>query len=177
MKKYSPLVAILMLFAVSAKSQHNLKTVLTKVGTVANTQVSAGVSQMYEGTISNDFIRFRKLAALKDGEIKYAITQKITGESIFVKLRADTATVQTFQFKLDNGTLIMEYPGKVVTVGTYQNGDFVKIVRCKTGILFYKNSILIDGYTLPNNNFVMYGEVSLNSTQSSKANISFTPYN
>jgi hypothetical protein len=163
-------------FASPIFSQHKLSTILNKTGTVASTQVSAGVSEMYEGTISNDFIRFRKLDTLKDGEIKYAVVQKITGENILVKLKADTATVQVFQFKLDNGTLIMEYPGKSMPVGTYQNGDFVKIVRCKQGILFYKNATLIDGYMLPNNNFVMHGEVSLNTTQSSRANISFTPY-
>ncbi len=158
-------------------SQHNIKSTLNKSGSVANTQVSSGVSQMYEGTISNDYIRFRKLPALKDGEIKYVVTQKIINENILVKLRADTATVQTFQFKLDNGNLIIEYPGKIANVGTYVNGDDVKIVRCKTGILFYKNNMLIDYYTLLNNNFVMYGEVSLNNTQASKASISFTSYN
>jgi hypothetical protein len=174
-KSYS--IIICTIFPLLGWSQHNLKTILNKAGTVASTQVASGVSQMYEGTISNDFIRFRKLAALKDGEIKYVVTKKITGENILVKLRADTATVQTFQFKLDNGNLFMEYPGKLANVGTYKDGDDLKIVRCKTGILFYRNGLLIDAYTLPNNNFVMYGEVSLNNTQLSKANISFTPYN
>lgn len=176
MKKYKLSFLVVFMVNMTAFAQHKLITILNKTGSVANTQVSTGVSQMYEGTISNDYIRFRKLAVLIDGEIKYAVTQKIAGENILVKLRADTATVQTFQFTLNNGTLTMEYPGKIANVGTYQNGDFVKIVRCKNGILFYKNNNLIDAYTLPNNNFVMYGEVSLNSTQSSRANISFTPY-
>jgi hypothetical protein len=177
MKKYLLLSVLTLLIFSTVRGQHSLISTLTKNGSSANTQVSAGVSKMFEGTISNDYMRFRKLAALIDGEIKYVVTQKISGENILVKLKADTATVQVFQFRLDNGNLIMEYPGKLQTVGTYQNGDFVKIVRCKTGILFFKNNNLIDGYPLPNNNFVMYGECSLVNTQSSKAIISFTPYN
>ena len=176
MKRYPLSFILIIIVHFVMYAQHNLITILNKTGAVAYTQVSAGVSQMYEGTISSDYMRFRNLPVLKDGEIKYAVTQKITGENIIVKLNADTATVQTFRFTLNNGSLIMEYPGKIATVGTYQNGDFVKIVRCKNGILFYKNNNLIDGYTLPNNNFVMYGEVSLINTQSSWANISFTPY-
>lgn len=177
MKKIS--ITLLLIYTVfsSVLSQHNLISALNKTGNTASIKVSNGVSQMYEGTISNNYIRFRKLPALKDGEIKYLINQKTAGENIIVKLKADTATVQTFQFKLDNGNLIMEYPGKSLNVGTYQNGDFIKIVRCKTGILFYKNNLLIDGYMLPNNNFIMYGEVSLNTANISLANISFTPYN
>ena len=176
MKRYILSFLLLLTLHIAAFAQHNLTSVLNKTGTVASTQVSAGVSQMYEGTISNNFMRFRKLPVLKDGEIKYVVTQKIVNENIIVKLRADTALVQTFQLTLNNGTLTMEYPGKILNVGTYKNGDFVKIVRCKNAILFYKNNNLIEGYTLPNNNFVMYGEVSLTNTQASKANISFTPY-
>jgi hypothetical protein len=176
MKRYPLSFLLILILHIAASAQHNLITVLNRTGTVASTQVSAGVSQMYEGTISNNYMRFRKLPVLKDGEIKYIVTQKIVNENIIVKLRADTALVQTFQLTLNNGTLTMEYPGKIMNVGTYKNGDFVKIVRCKNSILFYKNNNLIDGYTLPNNNFVMYGEVALTNTQASKANISFTPY-
>ncbi len=177
MKRYKSIFIFMLFTPVFIHAQHGVKTTLNKTGTVANTSVSSGVSQMYEGTISNDYIRFRKLSVLKDGEIKYVITQKTVGENILVKLKADTATVQVFQFTLNNGSLVMEYPGKTLTVGTYKNADFVKIVRCKNGILFYKNNNLIDTYTLPNNNFVMYGEVSLSNTQATLADISFSPYN
>ncbi len=156
-------------------AQHNLNNVLTDTAGQFYTQTNAA-SVMYEGVISNNFIRFRKLDTLKDGEIKYVLQQKSFSENIILKLNADTGTLLIFTYTLLNGAITYQYPGKNASAGTYKVGDELKIVRCKKGIQFYKNGILVDAYPLKNNNFVMYGEVALIACNRTLANISFKPY-
>jgi hypothetical protein len=170
------ILILLILKSIDCKSQHIIKGILTDTLVSRRVVEVTPLSKMFEGTISNDFIRFRKLDTIKDGEIKYVIQQKSFVENVFIRLNSDTGTVWKFSYTLTNGVLTYQYPGKNASAGNYNNGDELKIVRCKKGILFYKNGLLIDAYTLVHNNFVMYGEVGIAQSYRSFDNISFTPY-
>ena len=156
-------------------AQHNINMTLSDTLGKSYVQTVAA-SVMYEGMIGNNVIRFRKLDTLRDGEIKYVVSRKMAAENMIVKLRADTGTTLVFSYTLLNGALSYQYPGKNASLGSYQNGDQLKIIRCKNSVLFFKNGIAIDGYSLANNKFVMYGELALVSCNNSLANVSFKPY-
>ena len=156
------------------RAQHTLQTNLRNTNSVASTAVNLG--KMYEGAIGRDFIRFRKLLALRDGEIRYDVKQKSVNEKIYLRFRADTALVQAFEMRLEKDSLFLVHPTRTIRIGKYKVGDSFKMVRCKTGVLFYKNGSLLEGYTLPNNNFVMVGDVRMSNALLSRATVFFTPY-
>ena len=78
--------------------------------------------------------------------------------------------------RLEKDSLFLVHPTRTIRIGKYKVGDSFKMVRCKTGVLFYKNGSLLEGYTLPNNNFVMVGDVRMSNALLSRATVFFTPY-
>ena len=172
--KISTVIGFILFATLPVLAQHTLQTNLRNSNNTASTAVTLG--KMYEGSIGRNFIRFRKLLALKDGEIRYDVKQKAVNERICLRFKADTALVQAFEMRLENDSLFLVQPMKRTKIGAYKVGDSFKIVRCKTGIVFYKNNSLLDAYTLPNNNFVMVGEVRADNTTLSKASVFFTAY-
>ena len=172
--KISSFIGWLLAVPLPMSAQHAVNTRLRNFNGVASTAINSG--KMYEGSVGRNYIRFRKLLAQKDGEIGYDVKSKLEWEIITLTFKADTALVQTFEMRLKNDSLFVVHPTRTLPIGRYKLGDKIKMVRCKTGILFYKNGSLLEGYTLPNNNFVMTGEVRADKVLLSKGDVYFKPY-
>ena len=123
------------------RAQHTLQTNLRNTNSVASTAVNLG--KMYEGAIGRDFIRFRKLLALRDGEIRYDVKQKSENEKIYLRFRADTAVVQAFEMRLEKDSLFLVHPTRTLSKWCAakqvfcftKTAAFSKVIHCLTIIL------------------------------------------
>lgn len=187
LKKYIPCLCASILSFTMIQAQHRMKIDIKASSPTANHYSASyampaplNASVMHEGVMDYNRQQYNSLLSGFDGEIKAKIVAvNNSAEKINLRLVKSTLLTDKYNLLLENGKLYVQYPPMTTTkqVGTYALNDVIRVVRCQNAIYFYKNSILLDQTTLPNNTFAMFGEITYdkvpNTTYATTAEVSF----
>jgi len=146
---------------------HDLNVTINKDNPIACFALN-GTSNMFVGVVDKDFLRMEKILVLEDGEITLDVNLLNSNEDLEFKLTNAANTNEYFKLLLNNNTLqlLENYNGQShsYNLGNYQVGNSLRIIRCSDKIIYRINGNTVHIRSLVDNNFEMYGEVSVHNT-------------